>query len=50
MWDLEFTERKSLDDTIEDELSVSGDKEFRTLYQCLLTHAANQQDEAVQVT
>ncbi|XP_034408287.1 condensin-2 complex subunit D3 isoform X2 [Cyclopterus lumpus] len=48
VWDLEFTEQTPLDDTIEDELSVSGDKAFRTLYQCLLAHAANQQDEASQ--
>ncbi|TNN48775.1 Condensin-2 complex subunit D3 [Liparis tanakae] len=48
VWDLEFTESKSLDDAIEDDLSASGDKEFRTLYQCLLAHAANQQDESVQ--
>ncbi|KAL7383049.1 hypothetical protein ABVT39_003969 [Epinephelus coioides] len=46
VWDLEFTERKPLDDTIEDELAVSGDKAFRTLYQCLLTHAADQQESA----
>uniref|UniRef100_A0A8C2X0W0 Non-SMC condensin II complex, subunit D3 n=1 Tax=Cyclopterus lumpus TaxID=8103 RepID=A0A8C2X0W0_CYCLU len=47
VWDLEFTEQTPLDDTIEDELSVSGDKAFRTLYQCLLAHAANQQDESI---
>ncbi|XP_031735143.1 condensin-2 complex subunit D3 isoform X2 [Anarrhichthys ocellatus] len=48
VWDLEFTEREPLDDTIEDELAVSGDKAFRTLYQCLLAHAADQQDGASQ--
>lgn len=46
MWDLEFTERKPLDDTIEEELAASGDKAFRTLYQCLLVHAADQQQSA----
>ncbi|XP_054456753.1 condensin-2 complex subunit D3-like [Anoplopoma fimbria] len=48
VWDLEFTERKPLDDTIEDELAFSEDKAFRTLYQCLLAHAADQQDGASQ--
>ena len=46
MWDSEFTERKPLDDTTEGELSASGDKAFRTLYQCLLAHAAEQQQSA----
>ncbi|XP_037322462.2 condensin-2 complex subunit D3 [Pungitius pungitius] len=48
VWDLEFTERKPLDDTIAEQLSVSGDKDFRTLYQCLLDHAVDQQDGALQ--
>ncbi|KAM8860215.1 condensin-2 complex subunit D3 isoform 1-T3 [Spinachia spinachia] len=48
VWDLEFTERKPLDDTVAERLSVSGDKDFRTLYQCLLDHAADQQDGALQ--
>uniref|UniRef100_A0AAQ5ZBT3 Condensin complex subunit 1 C-terminal domain-containing protein n=1 Tax=Amphiprion ocellaris TaxID=80972 RepID=A0AAQ5ZBT3_AMPOC len=39
VWDLEFTEGKPLDDTIEEELAASGDKAFRTLYHCLLTHS-----------
>ncbi|XP_056250604.1 condensin-2 complex subunit D3 [Seriola aureovittata] len=43
VWDLEFTERKSLDDAIEEELAASGDKAFRNLYKCLLAHAADQQ-------
>lgn len=43
VWDLEFTQRKPFDDTIEEALSASKDKSFRTLYQCLLTHAADQQ-------
>lgn len=43
VWDLEFTERKPLDDAIEEELTASGDKAFRNLYQCLLVHAADQQ-------
>lgn len=46
MWDLEFTERKALDDIIEDELVASGEKSFRNLYQCLLGHAAEQQQSA----
>ncbi|XP_068424000.1 condensin-2 complex subunit D3 isoform X2 [Clinocottus analis] len=48
VWDLEFTERKSLDDTIADELAASEDKAFITLYQCLLAHATDQEDEASQ--
>uniref|UniRef100_A0A3Q3JDK2 Condensin complex subunit 1 C-terminal domain-containing protein n=1 Tax=Monopterus albus TaxID=43700 RepID=A0A3Q3JDK2_MONAL len=36
VWDSDFTERKPLDDTIEEELVVSGDKAFRKLCQCLL--------------
>ncbi|XP_035801097.2 condensin-2 complex subunit D3 isoform X2 [Amphiprion ocellaris] len=43
VWDLEFTEGKPLDDTIEEELAASGDKAFRTLYHCLLTHVPDQQ-------
>ncbi|GAA6228439.1 condensin-2 complex subunit D3 [Lates japonicus] len=43
VWDLEFTERKPLDDTLEEELTGSGDKAFRNLHQCLLVHAADQQ-------
>ncbi|XP_074503106.1 condensin-2 complex subunit D3 [Sebastes fasciatus] len=47
VWDFEFTERNPLDDTIEDELTTSGDnKAFTTLYQCLLAHAADQQQSA----
>nr|XP_040034892.1 condensin-2 complex subunit D3 [Gasterosteus aculeatus aculeatus] len=48
VWDLEFTKRIPLDDTIAGHLSVSGDKDFRTLYQCLLDHAAEQQDGTLQ--
>ncbi|XP_070772267.1 condensin-2 complex subunit D3 [Enoplosus armatus] len=40
VWDLEFTERKPLDDTTEEELTASGEKAFRTLFQCLLAHAS----------
>lgn len=36
VWDLEFTERKPLDDAAEEELASSGGKGFRKLYQCLL--------------
>uniref|UniRef100_A0A3Q1FMS6 Uncharacterized protein n=1 Tax=Acanthochromis polyacanthus TaxID=80966 RepID=A0A3Q1FMS6_9TELE len=43
VWDLEFTEGKPLDDTIEEELAASGDKAFRTLYHCFLTHVPDQQ-------
>ncbi|KAG7999876.1 Condensin-2 complex subunit D3 [Nibea albiflora] len=46
VWDLEFTQKKPFDDTIEEALSGSRDKSFRTLYQCLLTHAADQQQSA----
>nr|XP_046258478.1 condensin-2 complex subunit D3 isoform X2 [Scatophagus argus] len=45
-WDLEFTERKPLDDTTEDELTVSQDEAFRNLYQCLLAHATDLQQSA----
>lgn len=41
VWDLEFTKRKPLDDTIAEKLAGSGEKAFRNLYQCLLTHAAD---------
>ena len=43
VWDLEFTERKPLDEIAEEELAVSGHKSFRALYQCLLAHAADHQ-------
>ncbi|XP_041646222.1 condensin-2 complex subunit D3 isoform X2 [Cheilinus undulatus] len=46
VWDLEFTERKQLDDTIGEELVVIGEKDFRNLYGCLLAHAADQQQSA----
>ncbi|XP_035518951.1 condensin-2 complex subunit D3 [Morone saxatilis] len=46
VWDLEFTERKPLDETVEEGLAHSGDKAFTTLYQCLLAHAAEQQQSA----
>ncbi|KAM9344578.1 condensin-2 complex subunit D3 [Symphorus nematophorus] len=46
VWDSEFTERKPLDDGTEGELAASGGKAFRTLYQCLLAHAAEQQQSA----
>ncbi|XP_029031397.1 condensin-2 complex subunit D3 isoform X2 [Betta splendens] len=42
VWDLEFTERKPLDETIEEELTAIGDKALRSLYQCLLDHTADQ--------
>ncbi|XP_041865621.1 condensin-2 complex subunit D3 [Melanotaenia boesemani] len=43
VWDLEFTERKPLDEPLEEDLAASGHKAFRNLYQCLLAHAAEQQ-------
>lgn len=46
VWDLEFTERSPLDDTTEEELTASGVEAFRTLYQCLLAHAADQQQHS----
>lgn len=54
MWDVEFTESKPLDDSIKEELTATGDKAFRNLYQCLLAHADDQQqspgrDQASQV-
>ncbi|KAM7408019.1 hypothetical protein PAMA_001936 [Pampus argenteus] len=46
VWDVEFTESKPLDDPIEDDLTATGDKSFRNLYQCLLAHADDQQQPA----
>ncbi|KAK2823917.1 hypothetical protein Q5P01_021092 [Channa striata] len=43
VWDLEFIERKALNDNIEEELTASEDKAFRNLYKCLKGYAANQQ-------
>lgn len=43
VWDLEFTERKLLDNTIEEELAISGEKAFLTLYKCVLAHSTDQQ-------
>uniref|UniRef100_A0A7N8WQ28 Non-SMC condensin II complex, subunit D3 n=1 Tax=Mastacembelus armatus TaxID=205130 RepID=A0A7N8WQ28_9TELE len=40
VWDLEFTERRPLDDTIQQELIVNWEKAFRNLYQCLLVHGS----------
>lgn len=42
VWDLEFTEKKPMEDPIEEELALSRDMAFKTLYQCLLTHSADQ--------
>ncbi|XP_071368433.1 condensin-2 complex subunit D3-L-like, partial [Centroberyx affinis] len=41
-WDFEFTEIAPLDATIEEELSGSGEKAFRRLYQSLLPYAAEE--------
>ncbi|XP_034537815.1 condensin-2 complex subunit D3 isoform X2 [Notolabrus celidotus] len=46
VWDLEFTERKQLDDALGGDVVVIGVKDFKHLYQCLLTHAAEQQQSA----
>lgn len=46
VWDLEFTERKPLDEIAEEEFAVSGHKSFRALYQCVLAHAADHQKSA----
>uniref|UniRef100_A0A3Q3WCI5 Condensin-2 complex subunit D3 n=1 Tax=Mola mola TaxID=94237 RepID=A0A3Q3WCI5_MOLML len=46
VWDLEFTELKALDGVTEEELAASRDGEFRTLYQCLLACAADQQQQS----
>ncbi|KAF3842385.1 hypothetical protein F7725_024336 [Dissostichus mawsoni] len=35
-----------MEDSIEDELAVSGNNSFKSLYQCLLVHAADQQQSA----
>uniref|UniRef100_A0A7N8XVQ2 Non-SMC condensin II complex, subunit D3 n=1 Tax=Mastacembelus armatus TaxID=205130 RepID=A0A7N8XVQ2_9TELE len=47
VWDLEFTERRPLDDTIQQELIVNWEKAFRNLYQCLLVHGVDQQQSSV---
>uniref|UniRef100_A0A3B4F3T7 Non-SMC condensin II complex subunit D3 n=1 Tax=Pundamilia nyererei TaxID=303518 RepID=A0A3B4F3T7_9CICH len=39
VWEVEFTERKPLDKTIEEELTARQEKSFTALYQCLLAHA-----------
>ncbi|MEQ2275593.1 hypothetical protein XENORESO_005906 [Xenotaenia resolanae] len=46
VWDLEFTERKPIEDIIEDKLRAGGEKSFRSLYYSLLDHAAEQQQSA----
>lgn len=46
VWDLEFTERKALDGTSEEELAVCGEKAFLTLYKCLLAHSTDQEQSA----
>uniref|UniRef100_A0A8D0A906 Non-SMC condensin II complex, subunit D3 n=1 Tax=Sander lucioperca TaxID=283035 RepID=A0A8D0A906_SANLU len=44
---IKFTERTPLDEIIAEELAGSGDQAFRTLYQCLLDHAADQQQSSI---
>ncbi|XP_076025344.1 condensin-2 complex subunit D3 [Genypterus blacodes] len=46
VWELEFTESKPLPGDIEEELTASGEKAFRKLYQCLLPHAVQQDPPA----
>lgn len=41
VWDLEFTERRSLDGGIEEELTASRAKAFKHLYKCLLVYAVD---------
>lgn len=43
VWDLEFTERKVLDESIEEELAAIGEEAFLTLYKCVLAHSGDQQ-------
>ncbi|XP_072247708.1 condensin-2 complex subunit D3 isoform X2 [Leuresthes tenuis] len=47
VWELEFTEMKALDDTIDQELTATREKPFKTLIQCLLTHATEQPHSTV---
>lgn len=55
VWDLEFTEKKALEDVAMEEeeeweeeqpAATARDKAFRTLYQCLLVHATEQRQSA----
>lgn len=46
VWDLEFTEKKPLDDVGEEEPAAGRDEAFRALYQCLLLHSPDQQHSA----
>lgn len=46
VWDLEFTERKVLDDTIEEELGGGGERAFLTLYRSILALSPDQQQPA----
>ncbi|XP_061601386.1 condensin-2 complex subunit D3 [Cololabis saira] len=46
VWDVEFTERKPLDDILGEELLASRDKAFKDLYHCLLSHVADQRQSA----
>ncbi|XP_062268221.1 condensin-2 complex subunit D3-L-like [Platichthys flesus] len=43
VWDSEFTERKPLDNTIEEQLAAIGDEAFRDLFDCLLTYTGDRQ-------
>lgn len=50
VWDLEFTEKKALEDVAMEEegeweeqpAAAAQDEAFKALYQCLLVHAADQ--------
>ncbi|XP_074532674.1 condensin-2 complex subunit D3 isoform X2 [Halichoeres trimaculatus] len=46
VWDLEFTERKQLDEAFGEELEIIKEKDFKKLYQCLLLHSAEVQQSA----
>nr|XP_043901974.1 condensin-2 complex subunit D3 isoform X2 [Solea senegalensis] len=43
IWDLEFTEIKSIDDHLDEQLTASGEKAFGNLYQCFLSYADQEQ-------
>ncbi|CAN9500131.1 unnamed protein product [Ophioblennius macclurei] len=43
VWDLEFTEKALLDNTIEEELTASGHRALQSLFQCLLDYTADQE-------
>lgn len=48
VWDLEFTERKAIDDPIEEELSATNPRAFRELYQSLLSFTQEEAESTEQ--